>query len=293
MLVREPVVAGQFYPATRAACVREIEARLPREAPAADADLPERPVAGIVPHAGWVFSGATALRVLDAIRRRRQPRTFVLFGAVHARLRASALFPHGGWQTPLGLAEVDERLAGEILARTGDLVRESPAAHENEHSLEVQVPFLQHLFPEARIVPISVPPSDVAPEIGRRVAQAIRAADADAICLGSTDLTHYGPAYGFTPKGTGEAALRWVREENDRRMIDLAVRLDAEAVVAEAAARLNACGAGAIAATLAAARELGAARGHVVGYTTSADVMRDELGREDSSAAVGYAGIVF
>jgi hypothetical protein len=290
MLIREPVVAGQFYPATSASCTREIEALLPREAPE---EAPERPVAGIVPHAGWVFSGATALRVLDAIRRRRTPRTFVLFGAVHSPIRASAVFSHGGWQTPLGLVEVDERLAGEVLARAGHLLQDNPVAHENEHSLEVQLPFIRHLFPEARIVPISVLPTPQAAEIGRLAAQAIQGLAADAVCLGSTDLTHYGPAYGFAPKGFGAAALRWVREENDRRMVDLMSRLDAEAVVEEAREHLNACGAGAVAATLAAARELGAAKGYVLRYTTSADVMRDEMGRTDSSATVGYAGVVF
>lgn len=290
MLIREPIVAGQFYPGTSAACTRQIEALLPGAPPD---DLPERPVAGIVPHAGWVFSGATALKVLDAIRSRRTPRTFVLFGAVHSPIRASAVFSNGGWQTPLGLIEVDERLAGEILARAGDLVRENPVAHENEHSLEVQLPFIQHLFPAARIVPIAVLPTPQAPEIGRRVGQTIQSLDADAVCLGSTDLTHYGPGYGFTPKGFGEAALRWVRDENDKRMLDLMRRLDAEAVVPEAKDRLNACGAGAIAATLAAARELGAPKGYVLQYTTSADVMRDEMGRPDAGAAVGYAGVVF
>ena len=113
MLVREPAVAGRFYPGTSGECRREIDAmRIPEAA----ADLPERPVGGIVPHAGWVFSGATALRVLDAIRARRTPATFVLFGATHSPIRRAAVFPSGGWETPLGLAEIDERLAGEFLA---------------------------------------------------------------------------------------------------------------------------------------------------------------------------------
>ncbi|MCX5649161.1 MAG: AmmeMemoRadiSam system protein B, partial [Planctomycetota bacterium] len=105
--------------------------------------------------------------------------------------------------------------------------------------------------------------------------------------------THYGPAYGFAPKGVGEAALRWVRDENDRRMIDLALRLDAEAAVPEAEARLNACGSGAVAATLAAARELGAVQGYLVHYTTSFDVMKERMGRRGFDAAVGYAGLLF
>jgi hypothetical protein len=93
--------------------------------------------------------------------------------------------------------------------------------------------------------------------------------------------------------GVGPAALQWVRDENDRGMMDLMVRLDAEAVVPAAQQHMNACGAGAIAATMAAARELGAARGCVIQYTTSYDVMRETMGRTDYQAAVGYGGVVF
>ncbi|MCX5655774.1 MAG: AmmeMemoRadiSam system protein B [Planctomycetota bacterium] len=291
MMVREPVVAGRFYPATREECLRHIAALMPKTPFEGG---PERPVAGIVPHAGWFFSGETALAVLGAISAKRTPKTFVIFGAVHTGgVRHSAVFPSGGWQTPLGLAQIDERLAGEILARGTGLVADDPQAHEDEHSIEVQVPLVQHLAPEAKIVPIAVLPDEKAAAVGRLVGEVIRSLGADAVCLGSTDLTHYGSPYGFTPMGHGEAGVRWMRQENDRRMLDLMAALDADAVVAEARTHWNACGAGAVAATLAAARQLGAARGHVVRYTTSYDVMRERTGRTDAEAAVGYGGVVF
>ena len=297
MMIREPCVAGQFYPAGREACLRQIESMrallksLRAELPA---DLPARPVAGIVPHAGWTFSGPTALAVLEQIVARRTPQTFVLFGAVHGRMSGpSAIFPSGGWETPLGVVKINERLSREILSRFGDLVTDNPKAHKDEHSIEVQLPLVRHVAPEATIVPILVPPSDRAAEVGRAVGRVIRDLEADAMCLGTTDLTHYGLMYDFAPKGFGEAAMRWVRQENDRRMVDLMLRLDAEGAVAEARAHMNACGPGAIAATLAAAQTLGAERGCLVHYTTSADVMRDQLGREESESAVGYAGIIF
>jgi hypothetical protein len=292
MMVREAVYAQQgWYPLGRDACIRAIEAMQVQPAPA---DLPERPVAGVVPHAGWTFSGATALSVVKAIAGRRQPKTFVLFGPSHrVHLRASAMFSSGAWQTPLGTAEVDERLAREILSRAGPLLTDDPNPHVPEHSLEIQVPFIQYAVPGARIVPILVPPSRETVDLGRIVGQAIRALEADAVCLGSSDLTHYGPMYGFTPLGQGPAALRWVRDENDRRMMDVMVRLDAESAVPTAQQHMNACGAGAIAATLSAARELGATRGCVIHYTTSYDVMRQTMGRTDYQAAVGYGGVVF
>jgi hypothetical protein len=172
-------------------------------------------------------------------------------------------------------------------------VADDPHAHDQEHSIEVQVPLLRHVLPEVRIVPIAVLPDRQAATLGRMVGLVIRTLEADAVCLGSTDLTHYGPSYGFAPKGMGAAAIRWMREENDRRMLDLMVAVDADKVVAEARAHANACGAGAVAATLAAARELGAQRGCIVQYTTSYDVMRDSMGRPDADAAVGYGGVVF
>ena len=290
MMVREPAVAGRFYPSNAASCRREIESLRPTSAPP---ELPERPVAGIVPHAGWAFSGGTAMRVLEAIRARRTPKTFVIFGACHYPVGRNALFASGGWNTPLGLVEVDERVAREILARAGDGVEEDPQAHEDEHSIEVQLPFIRYLFPEARIVPIMVIQNEEAIPLGRTVGQVIGDLEADAVCLGSTDLTHYGPMYGFAPKGFGAEAIRWVRDENDRRMVDLMLRVDAERAVAEAEKSANACGAGAIAATLSAARAMGAERGYLVHYTTSYDVMRTGMGRADTEAAVGYAGVIF
>lgn len=292
MMVREPVVAGQFYPGTRDTCIRMIDQMKP--AAPAPADLPERPVAAIVPHAGWVYSGGTALAALAALKSRRVPKTGVLFGAVHShRVRQTSIFSFGGWQTPLGLVQVDDRLAREILAQAPGLITDDPRAHEQEHSLEVQVPLIRYLMPEARIVPIAVLPDAEAPAVGRIVGQVIQNLAADAVCVGSTDLTHYGPGYGFAPAGIGPAAHKWMRDVNDRRMIDLLLRLDAEAAVAEARISANACGAGAIAATLAAARELGAKRGCLVQYTTSYDVSTEKAGAEDFEMAVGYAGLVF
>ena len=290
MMIREPVVAGRFYPMDRESCLREIADMKP---PADVAGLPDRPVAGIVPHAGWMFSGETALAVLTVIKDRRTPKTFVLFGATHRQVGRNAVFASGGWETPLGIAEVDERLGREVLGRAADILADDPHAHEGEHSIEVQVPLIQHLFPEARILPIAVPGDETAVALGRIVGRTVSDLEVDAVCLGSTDLTHYGSMYGFTPQGSGPEAVRWVREENDRRMLDLMVRLDAEGAVPEAASHRNACGAGAVAATMAAAREMGAEGGHLVQYTTSFDVMRDRLGRTDYDATVGYGGVVF
>jgi AmmeMemoRadiSam system protein B len=200
------------------------------------------------------------------------------------------VFGEGAWQTPLGTVEIDERLADRICSQT-NLVQVDAYAHENEHSIEVQIPFIQHLFSQARIVPIVVPPLGNAHEVGQAVARTVQTYEADVLFVGSTDLTHYGPRYQFTPKGIGPDSLRWSKDENDRRLIDLIVAMRADQIVSEVQTHQNACGAGAIAATVAACGQIGASQAVVLEHTTSAEVLGEQFGPMGDS--VGYAGIVF
>jgi hypothetical protein len=295
MIVREPAVAGMFYQADAKRCRREVEGLFAQAVgglkdPGSPA-LPERIVGGVVPHAGYVYSGEVAARTLEAIAARGAPAVFVVFGAMHrSRSRDGLLFDRGSWQTPLGPAAVDESLATRLLDCC-KLLRPDADAHEQEHSIEVQLPLIRFRFPDARIVPILVPPAACAAEIGRAVGLTIAAAGAAAVVLGSTDLTHYGPRYGFTPMGVGLKALQWAKEVNDAGVLDAVRALAAEKVVAETAAKFSACGGGAVAATLAAARALGATRGVVLEHTTSYEVISRTY-YESPSDAVGYLAAV-
>jgi AmmeMemoRadiSam system protein B len=201
------------------------------------------------------------------------------------------VYDTGGWSTPLGEAAIDEELAQAILD-SGTAVSD-PNAHSSEHSIEVQVPFIQHLFADAKILPIVVPPSQQAVSLGEAIGDII-ASDKDKkiVCIGSTDLTHYGPRYGFTPMGTGAKALQWASEVNDKKFIDLALKLDATGLLASAAENLNACGGGAAAAAVAAAKKLGKTKGILLAHTNSNEVMIKKMGTS-STDAVGYAAIVF
>ncbi len=296
MMIREPAVAGMFYPREREQCLADLRGCLDRAvriAAARDADADARPIiGGIVPHAGWICSGAVAADVFQTISQKAKPNVVIIFGAVHSlRGERAALFSSGAWETPLGLANVDARLAERLLGQTG-LLEADAHAHEGEHSIEVQIPFIQRLMPESGIVPIMVPPSDKAAALGKAVGLACKSYQVDAVFVGSTDLTHYGPGYRFTPQGVGPAGLKWAKDVNDRRMIDLILAMEAEQAVGEAAANHNACGAGAIAATIAATAAFGASRATLLEHTTSYEVfaeLRQEAGRD----AVGYAGIVF
>jgi AmmeMemoRadiSam system protein B len=288
------VVAGRFYSGTEQGCrahLGRVDAK-----PSSAEGLPDRLVAAIVPHAGWDCSGRVAMEVYRTVAARLPGDvTFILFGTVHhfgvARASVCTL---GSWATPLGPVQIDNELAERLLADgQGRLIADSDA-HISEHSLEVQMPMLKYVFGDRPMVAVAAPPRDDSHEVGRLVVEIARSAGRQVFIIGTTDLTHYGASgYGFAPRGGGAEALRWVKEDNDARMIDLMQRLAGDQVVAEARRHHNACGAGAIAATLGAARAMGASCGHLLQYTTSYDVLKDQLYGDQIGDFVGYAGMVF
>jgi len=291
MQIRRPVVAGQFYPATAAECKMEVEECL--ASGALPAELPEKIVGGIVPHAGWTFSGQLAALVFAAIKKQNtKVDTFCIFGAAHRYFGSQpAIYDSGAWQTPLGNIDIDEDLAQAIL-KTGSVVADANA-HRGEHSIEVQVPFIQYLFPNARILPIVTPLENEAIELGTAVGEIIsQMKDKKIVCIGSTDLTHYGPNYGFEPAGQGYDAFKWASEVNDRQFIDLALKLEPQKMLDTAARNYNACGAGAAAAVAAAAKKLGKTKGFLLAHTNSNAIMVEKFS-SSSADSVGYAAIVF
>ena len=291
MTVRMAAVAGRFYEASQKGCERQVAEMMPKQ----PVEIPFAGpiVAGVAPHAGWLFSGDLAAMVFAAVQQRQEVDSFVIFGAVHSAAKGRGmLYASGQWGTPLGTIDVDEDLAGDILAEGGDAIEDDRSSHSREHSIEVQVPIIQHLFPEAKIVPLMVPPSGRVIEIGRAAAAAIGRSEKKVVCIASTDLTHYGPSYFHTPMGSGPEALRWSKEENDRFFIELALGMKADQLVGTAATHGSACGAGAVAAAVAAASELGADTGHLLGHTTSAEVLAEKYGQQ-SEDCVGYAAMVY
>jgi AmmeMemoRadiSam system protein B len=245
----------------------------------------------MVPHAGWVFSGGVAAEAIQAGLARGDIETVVIFGAVHRRgvIRAS-VYASGAWQTPLGQIAVDEELAAALLDAT-DAAGDEAEAHSFEHAIEVQVPIVQAVAPAARLLPIMVPPMDAAPDIGRVAAEQARVLGRRVRFLGSTDLTHYGPRYGFIPQGVGEEGLRWAKEVNDRGFLDRVLAMQSAGLVDEARTHHNACGPGAVAATIEACRVCGAERAVLLRHVTSNEVAGNLTG--GGPDAVGYAGVVF
>jgi AmmeMemoRadiSam system protein B len=265
-MVRQPYVAGYFYPGERRALEQELEARVDREADR------EHALAVIAPHAGYMYSGAVAGAVYSSVV---IPKRLVLLGPDHqSRAARFSLVKSGAWATPLGEVPIDTPLADRIL-QGSDLIAADPAAHNGEHSLEVQLPFLQYLNPDISIVPISIPYFAAFPELselGLAIASAIRDQGDPVLIVASTDMSHH--------------VSQETARDKDYRAIDRILALDArgmyETVQAE---RISMCGFQATAAALVAAKELNACRAELMRYQTSGDVTGDY------AAVVGYAGI--
>lgn len=288
---RAPVMAGRFYQADPAACRRDAE-RLCAEPVVLPADLPDILHAAVVPHAGWVCSGRIAALALRVLQQRTVAKTLLITGSVHTMdLRSPALDQATQWDTPLGSVPVDTDLRQALTAL--DAFDVNDPAHRFEHSVEVQLPFVQALWgASVRIVPCMIPPDGRAAQWGEQLGSLLADWPLPVAIVCSVDLTHYGPNYHFTPAGLGEEGCRWAHQENDKRLLTMMQKLEASQVVEETRSHHNSCGGGAIAATLAACRTLGASRGWILEHSDSArELLR--LGHHDRDNSVGYAGVVF
>ncbi|RME24763.1 MAG: AmmeMemoRadiSam system protein B [Deltaproteobacteria bacterium] len=282
MNVRQPVFAYQgWYPASAKECEQVLEEFL-RVEPEATGSR-----GGIVPHAGWVFSGACAGRTFAALAGRRPEVIFLFGGHMHPSSRPACMV-EGAFGTPIGPVPVHGELAAEFADRF-DCRREYPHDFEPDNTIELQMPFIRKLWPDVPVVAAQVPPSQTALDAGRWAAERSSELGLDAIAIGSTDLTHYGPNYGFMPHGLGAEAHRWSKEENDRPFIERICRLEAEGAIDHALRNHSACCPGAAAAATEFARTKGAAGGTLLQHTTSAEA---EPSR-DFSMWVGYAAVVF
>ncbi|NPB08906.1 MAG: AmmeMemoRadiSam system protein B [Thermodesulfobacteria bacterium] len=265
-MIRMPAVAGRFYEANPELLKREIETYLKIREPR------EMVIGAVCPHAGYMYSGHVAGEVYGRII---VPDTVVIMGPNHTGLgQPAAIMASGVWQMPFGPVEIDEELARLILAES-QVLEDDAQAHLYEHSLEVQVPFLQYLNPRVRIVPIclsmlSLPEIE---DIGLATARAISQYGAPVLLVASTDMSHYVP--------------HSVAKEKDMMAIQRILELDhvglIEVVVRE---KISMCGVVPTAATLVAAKGLGARGGELVKYATSGEITGDFY------QVVGYAGII-
>jgi MEMO1 family protein len=248
-------------------------------------------IAVVAPHAGWAFSGRLAARAIGSLRPPREgasdpppgspPRTIVVFGGHLAPGAAPLAALEQGYETPLGPVDSDPELLEALDARV-PLGRDLDA----DNTVEVLLPLVAALFSGSRALWLRAPNDLSSLALGEALAAAAASIGRPLSCVGSTDLTHYGPNYGFIPKGGGDAAAAWVRDVNDRRFLDALLALDGEAAVERGEAERSACSSGAAAAALAFAKASGASRAELLEYATSLDQRADD-------SFVGYAALAF
>jgi MEMO1 family protein len=268
-VLRLPAVAGRFYPSDPV----ELTTLVRRYTTKADATPPAHVKACLVPHAGYVYSGHVAGAVFSRIA---LPRKILILGVRHfPRGEQAAILSHGAWRTPLGDAAVDESLA-EALRGECSLLREDSVAHKAEHSLEVQLPFLQVLVPGFTFVPLAL--GAVRFEdlvlVGEGVARALVSLLEDVLLLTTSDLNHYEDD--ATTRVKDGKAIEQLLALKPRALYDTCRREE-----------ISMCGLGPAVAMLTALHALGARKAELVKYATSADVSGDV------QAVVGYAGMTF
>jgi len=275
-MIREPVVAGKFYPGRKENLANMIKSCFEHKyGPGSQPIESSEKIFGIIcPHAGYVYSGPTACHSYKSITSQNLELAIII-GPNHFGIgRDAATMVDAQWQTPLGIVEVDSESAKEI-AKISKFIEIDEYSHSQDHSLEVQVPMLQSILSnEFQILPIILRAQDMetAKDVGNAISKIAK--KKNSIIVGSSDFTHY--------------------EENsfahsqDKALIEPILEMDVERfyqVLMEK--RVTACGYGAIASTMIACKNLGATKGVLLSYATSGDVSGD------TESVVGYGAIKF
>lgn len=280
MKIRRPTQAGAFYEGGAEALKMQIENCFlhdlgPKRLPEVNENGPRNVIGLVCPHAGYMYSGAVAANAYYELAQDGKPDTVVILGPNHSGYgSALALMNEGVWRTPLGDVEVDGETANRIVEETR-LVDVDDLAHRFEHSIEVQLPFLQYLYgSEFKFVPICFQMQDLssAVEVGQALVEVL--ANKNAVTIASSDMTHY------EPKGNAEtkdlAALKAVEAMDEKRFYSIIETRN-----------VTACGYGPIAAVIAASKGLGAKEAKLLCYKSSGDITGDY------SSVVGYAAVSF
>ncbi len=273
--VRYPVVAGAFYTSDKTSLERELDGYLKGAKMGARKDA-RGIVAGVAPHAGYMYSGWVAGFTYARIAEEyASPPTFVLVGPNHTGEGSGIALSLQDWVTPLGEVRNDKELARAI-QKNSNLIDFDETAHLHEHSVEVQLPFLQRTYKNFNFVPICMMMQDAetAEDVGRAVAKAARELKRDVVLIASSDFTHYESAASANKKD--KLALAAIEKMDVRAFLETVGR-----------ERISACGYAPIGAAIVYAKEMGAKKASVEKYANSGDITHDY------AQVVGYASVVF
>ena len=265
-MIRKARVSGQFYPNNKEALKKMIEQMVITDVKKREA------IAVVSPHAGYVYSGNVAGAVYSSVE---LPYNFIILGPNHTGVGAAlSIFKKGEWETPFGNVKVNEKLA-ELILRNCSFIKEDMSAHEYEHSIEVQLPFLQYFISTFTFVPISVSYLDYTrlEKTGIELAKSLEEFGEKSLIISSTDFSHYVPHEIAQRKD--HMAIKEIIDLNPKGLYEIVHRED-----------ISMCGFAPTVIALKAAMELGAKRGELVKYATSGDISGDY------SQVVGYGGVI-
>ncbi len=264
-MIRCPAVSGQFYSSNPVTLRDDIKGFI-------RTGINREKVIGLIaPHAGYMYSGAVAGSAYSTIQ---IPDTVIILGPNHHGFGARvAIFPHGEWITPLGSTRINDDLA-QLIIRNSMQIEVDSAAHRYEHSLEVQLPFLQYINPEVSVVPICIGPCiyEECRNLGIGIAKAILEYGKDALIVASSDMTHYESA--LKAKEKDQLALREIMALNPEGLLKTCIKEN-----------ISMCGVIPATIMIVAALELGANRASLVKYSTSGDITGD------NEQVVAYAAV--
>lgn len=265
-MVRKAVVSGQFYPQTEESLTRMLSSLIDT------ASEPKDAKAVIMPHAGYIYSGYVAGATISKVEIKK---TAIILGTNHTGAgKPFSIMTKESWTTPLGEVKIDIEIAESIL-RESSLLKEDSDAHMNEHSIEVEIPFLQYLRKDIKIVPIVVSYTELKDYqvLGEEIARGFTKVGRSALLVASTDFTHY------ESKEDAEA--------KDRLAIEAIIGLDEKRLFDVVTGNnISMCGLAPTCTLISACRHLGAKKAGLVKYQTSGDVTGDY------NSVVGYAGII-
>ena len=283
MNLREPCLPQGWYPRERAKLEEFLK---PFAAESLSTDAP----AVIAPHAGWYYSGVPAAMAISCLDRKAE--TVALIGGHLPPGMSVLVAEEDGVKTPLGAINIDKQLREEFKKRLASEMNPARPDRYQDNTVEVLLPMVHYFFPKAQLLWLRFPAELSSHRAGKLLAESAAKLGRRCVVIGSTDLTHYGDNYGFSPKGRGKPALDWMKNVNDAAFIAAVLEGDASRVLKHAEQDFAACSAGAALGALGfvagKAASLGKMNARLLDYRSSAD-----LGDEIPPSFVGYAAIGF
>ena len=272
--VRRRVLPAGWYPSSAEKAEKVLESWSSSQEPVC-----KDAFACVVPHAGWEFSGELAF---SGIRSLKNPADTVVVVGGHLPPKPGVVVaPADYFETPFGYIEADvefiQTLGGQI-----EFADDTKA----DNTVEIQLPIVKYLFDGAKLVYMRVAPTHEAITVGKKLKTVASSLGRKTVVIGSTDLTHYGPSYGFTPAGSGSDAEEWVRNTNDKRFLEHLLNFEIDEALKDAQINSSACSAGGAAVAATFAEASGATKGVLVGRRMSSDVYK-------ADSFVGYGTVAY